>query len=89
MQRTRTLRNHEELLRKYNQKGGGGEKPEKKKEKVVSLLPKLCEGEGTEYKLLVLLSCCCCCCLSVDSFEIKDTVPVSAFGVPLPLIKSK
>ena len=44
LQRTRTLRNHEELLRKYNQKGGGGEKPEKKKEKVVSLLPKLSEG---------------------------------------------
>ena len=45
MQRTRTLRTHEELLRKYNQKGGGGEKTEKKKEKMHTFQPKLSEGE--------------------------------------------
>ena len=44
MQRTRTLRNHEALLRKYNQKGSGGEKSEKKKEKITTFLPKLSEG---------------------------------------------
>jgi hypothetical protein len=45
MQRARALRNHEDLLRKYNQKGGGGDKPEKKKEKTTTFAPKLSEGE--------------------------------------------
>ena len=43
VQRTRAIRNHEELLRKYNQKGGG-DRLEKKKEKMTTFLPKLSEG---------------------------------------------
>ena len=54
MQRARAQRNHEELLRKYNQKGGGGEKPEKKKEKIVTFMPKFSEG-NIFMKLLVSL----------------------------------
>ena len=43
MQRSRTLREHQDLLQKYLQKsgGGGGQAKEKKKEKITTFAPKL------------------------------------------------
>lgn len=63
IQRARTLREHEELLRKYSKKG---QAKEKRNERVFTLLPKL---------------------LEIESIEIMDTITVSAFGAPLPVIK--
>ena len=48
IQRARTLREHHELLRKYNMKGGGGEKVPEKRESDTSLssfIPELRESE--------------------------------------------
>lgn len=50
MQRSRTLREHQDLLQKYLQKsgGGGGQAKEKKKEKITTFAPKLEQLEGIE-----------------------------------------
>lgn len=99
------MRNHEELLRKYNQKGAGGEKPEKKKERIVSFLPKLSESKYMWltgrlhstiifsrwflFSLPIVISPPPPPPISVETLEIKDTITVTAFGVPLPLVKPR
>ena len=74
-----------------------GEKPEKKKERMLTFVPKFSEGKVNSIRTLILflslffvyLFVCLFVLLVVATIEIRDTVAVSAFGMPLPVVKPK
>ena len=92
IQRARSLFEHEELLRKYQLKSAGGQTQEKKKEKCTTLLPKVSESKSMHepifssvYMYLQYSSLY----VSVEAIEVMDTVVVSAFGRPIPLLNPR